>query len=104
MNIMSSRPYRWDGALPGARVPRRRPEKSSRFLSATCREPLAGFVPGMSAAKMGCTPRRRSTMAKYLMLKHYSGAPEPVNCIPMSEWTPQEINDHVRFMQDFAAR
>src|SRR3954453_20808899 len=53
---------------------------------------------------MCCTTRRRSTMAKYLMLKHYRGAPDPVNCIPMSEWTPQEISDHVKFMQDFAAR
>ena len=43
-------------------------------------------------------------MAKYLMLKHYRGAPEPVNCIPMDQWTPQEISDHIKFMQDFAAR
>ena len=43
-------------------------------------------------------------MAKYLLLKHYRGAPEPVNCIPMDQWTPQEISDHIKFMQDFAAR
>ena len=43
-------------------------------------------------------------MAKYLLLKHDQGAPEPVNCIPMSEWTPQEVSDHIRFMQDFGAR
>ena len=43
-------------------------------------------------------------MAKYLLLKHYRGAPEPVNCIPMDQWTPQEITDHVQFMRDFAAR
>jgi hypothetical protein len=43
-------------------------------------------------------------MAKYLLLKHYRGAPEPVNCIPMDQWTPQEITDHITFMQDFAAR
>jgi hypothetical protein len=43
-------------------------------------------------------------MAKYLLLKHYRGAPEPVNCIPMDQWTPQEISDHIRFMQEFAAR
>jgi len=40
---------------------------------------------------------------KYLLLKHYRGAPEPVNCVPMSEWTPQEITDHIQFMRDFAA-
>jgi hypothetical protein len=43
-------------------------------------------------------------MAKYLLLKHYQGAPEPVNCVPMSEWTPQEVSDHIKFMQDFGAR
>jgi hypothetical protein len=43
-------------------------------------------------------------MAKYLLLKHYRGAPEPVNCISMDKWTPQEITDHVQFMRDFAAK
>ena len=43
-------------------------------------------------------------MAKYLLLKHYRGAPAPVNDIAMDRWTPQEISDHVKFMQDFAAR
>jgi len=42
-------------------------------------------------------------MAKYLLLKHYQGAPEPVNCIPMSEWTPDEVTAHIQFMQDFAS-
>src|SRR3954447_358839 len=43
-------------------------------------------------------------MAKYLMLKHYRGAPAAVNDVPMNEWTPQEIDDHVQYMNDFAAR
>ena len=43
-------------------------------------------------------------MAKYLLLKHYRGAPEPVNNVPMERWTPEEISDHVQFMRDFAAR
>ena len=42
-------------------------------------------------------------MAKYLLLKHYQGAPEPVNCVPMSEWTPEEFDVHVKFMQDFGS-
>jgi hypothetical protein len=41
-------------------------------------------------------------MAKYLLLKHYNGAPAPVNNVPMSEWTPEEISNHITFMQDFA--
>ena len=43
-------------------------------------------------------------MAKYLLLKHYRGAPAPVNDIPMDQWTPDEVEAHIKFMQDFAAR
>jgi hypothetical protein len=43
-------------------------------------------------------------MAKYLLLKHYRGAPEPVNNVPMDRWTPEEVTDHIQFMRDFAAR
>jgi hypothetical protein len=43
-------------------------------------------------------------MAKYLLLKHYRGAPAPVNNVPMDRWTPEEISDHIQFMRDFAAR
>lgn len=43
-------------------------------------------------------------MARYLLLKHYRGAPTPVNDVPMDRWTPQEVSDHVQFMNDFAAR
>ena len=43
-------------------------------------------------------------MAKYLLLKHYRGAPEAVNDVPMDRWTPQEVEDHVRYMNEFAAR
>jgi hypothetical protein len=43
-------------------------------------------------------------MAKYLLLKHYRGAPAAVNDVPMEQWTPQEVTAHMRYMQDFAAR
>ena len=43
-------------------------------------------------------------MAKYLLLKHYRGAPAAVNNIPMGEWTPDEVDAHIRFMGDFADR
>ena len=43
-------------------------------------------------------------MAKYLLLKHYRGAPSPVNDVPMDQWTPEEISAHVQYMQDWAAR
>ena len=43
-------------------------------------------------------------MAKYLLLKHYRGAPAAVNDVPMDQWTPEEVSDHVQFMNDFAGR
>lgn len=43
-------------------------------------------------------------MAKYLLLKHYRGAPEAVNDVPMDRWTPAEIENHVQYMNEFAAR
>ena len=43
-------------------------------------------------------------MAKYLLLKHYRGAPAPVNDVPMDQWTPEEISAHMQYMSDFATR
>jgi len=43
-------------------------------------------------------------MAKYLLLKHYRGAPAAVNDVMMDEWTPEEVSAHVQYMRDFAAR
>lgn len=43
-------------------------------------------------------------MAKYLLLKHYRGAPAAVNDVPMDRWTPGEVEAHIGFMQEFAAR
>ncbi len=43
-------------------------------------------------------------MAKYLLLKHYRGAPASVNDVPMDQWTPEELSAHLQYMQDFAAR
>ncbi|WP_017591936.1 YciI family protein [Nocardiopsis potens] len=43
-------------------------------------------------------------MAKYLLLKHYRGAPASVNDAPMDRWTPEEVSAHMQYMRDFAAR
>ena len=43
-------------------------------------------------------------MPKYLLLKHYRGAPAAINDVPMDQWTPEEIDDHVQFMNDVATR
>ncbi|WP_067439454.1 YciI family protein [Nocardioides jensenii] len=43
-------------------------------------------------------------MAKYLLLKHYRGGPErmPIGDVPMDQWAPQEVTDHIQFMRDLA--
>ncbi|GAB3995310.1 YciI family protein [Nocardioides marmoraquaticus] len=43
-------------------------------------------------------------MPKYLMLKHYRGAPAPTNDVSMDRWTPDEVDAHMQFMKDFADR
>ncbi|HVV25276.1 MAG TPA: YciI family protein [Pseudonocardiaceae bacterium] len=43
-------------------------------------------------------------MAKYLLLKHYRGAPAAVNDVPMDRWTQEEITAHIQYMNDFAKR
>ena len=43
-------------------------------------------------------------MAKYLLLKHYKGAPASVNDVPMDQWEPDEVSAHVQYMRDFADR
>ena len=43
-------------------------------------------------------------MAKYLLLKHYRGGPEPLYDAPMDQWTPDEVEAHMRFWSDFVAR
>ena len=43
-------------------------------------------------------------MANYLLLKHYRGAPEAVNCAPMDQWTPAKASARMRYMSDFATR
>ena len=43
-------------------------------------------------------------MAKYLLLKHYRGAPTPINDVPMDKWTPDEVSAHMQYMHDFATR
>jgi len=45
-------------------------------------------------------------MAKYLLLKHYrrNSGPESLVNVPMEEWSPAEIDAHMTYMADFAAR
>ncbi|UFU06935.1 YciI family protein [Ruania halotolerans] len=43
-------------------------------------------------------------MAKYLLLKHYRGGPQPTaeGSIPMEQWAPEEIDAHIAFMDHVA--
>ncbi len=103
--ICSSRTDPRGVCASGFRRARPRPAgKKSRSFGRRCREPASGSVPVVKAATMGRTGPRRSTMAKYLLLKHYRGAPAAVNDVPMDRWTPEEISAHMQYMQDFADR
>ena len=53
---------------------------------------------------MGRPTTQEDEMAKYLLLKHYRGAPAAVNDVRMDQWTPEEISAHVQYMNDFAAK
>src|ERR1700745_1012807 len=78
--------------------------KSARNFPAGCREPGRCSVPGVNTATMGRSAEGEHDMAKYLLLKHYRGAPAPVNNVPMDQWTPEEVSAHIKFMQVFSAR
>ncbi len=42
---------------------------------------------------------------KYLLLKHYRGGPtRAVDYPPMDRWRPEEVDAHIQYMRDFAAR
>ena len=43
-------------------------------------------------------------MAKYLLLKHYRGAPDAVNNVSMDHWTPEEVTAHIQYMNEFAGK
>ena len=42
-------------------------------------------------------------MPRYLLLKHYTGGYAPLDCPPMSEWTPDEVDAHIQFQRDTVA-
>jgi hypothetical protein len=53
---------------------------------------------------MSATETEETTMAKYLLLKHYRGGPDRIDYgdVPMSDWTPEEISAHLAFMDHVA--
>jgi hypothetical protein len=59
---------------------------------------------GHERPRTGRATKRRTTM-KYLLLKHYRGGPAPaIDWVPMDQWTTDEVDAHMQFMRDFAAR
>jgi hypothetical protein len=67
---------------------------TAEYLAPAARR--ASFASSSQSASMS---NSRSTL-----LKHYRGAPEPVNCVPMDQWTPEEQEAHFQFMRDFATK
>ena len=44
-------------------------------------------------------------MPKYLLLKHYRGGPERHHPYPpLDQWAPEEVDAHMKFMDDFGKR
>ena len=42
-------------------------------------------------------------MPKYLILKHYRGAPATVNDHPMDQWAPEDVEAHMAFQHHVSA-
>src|SRR5881275_1545894 len=89
---------------------RRRGPNDASGRSRSCGIPGDDVENSGPAPSQGCirpagpASHEENTMAKYLLLKHYRGAPAPVNNVPMDQWRPDEVEAHIRFMNDFAAR
>ena len=77
---------------------------SHNFSPQDVENPRAAPSQQANTTTMGRTASKENSMAKYLLLKHYRGAPAPINDVPMDRWTPEEISAHVQYMNDFAAR
>jgi hypothetical protein len=82
------------------RAARSPPEKCRAGMSRT----PARFRPRCARGDNGPYRTEETMMAKYLLLKHYRGAPAAVNDVPMDQWTPEEVSAHIQYMQDFATR
>ena len=67
-----------------------------------CREPLPGFA--QQVKRHDRRPRhRRTTMPKYLLLKHYRGGPEPHHPFPpLDQWAPEAVEAHIAFQRHVA--
>src|SRR5690606_2821085 len=52
-----------------------------------CRDAVTGSVPRVTATRGARRHEGENTVAKYLLLKHYRGAPASVNNVPMDKWT-----------------
>src|SRR5216117_3490809 len=79
----------------------------SRSTSRNSRDHVENSRPAPSQGCIrpaGPPSHKENTMAKYLLLKHYRGAPASVNDTPMDQWTPDEVEAHIKFMRDFATR
>ena len=114
----SSSATRWPARRPAScrssscasRTGTARPDRSTSAARTVSRQ----LTPTMSRSRIRLRPRREpgraaditqgEIMAKYLLLKHYRGAPAGVNDVPMDKWTPDEVEAHIGYMNDFANR
>ena len=99
-------PARLSTARLGAGTPERAAGPSPEESAAPVVENAAAAPSRERPTDKRCeATRRRRTIAKYLLLKHYRGAPAPtVDHGPMDQWTPEEVDAHVQYMRDFGDR
>ena len=88
--------------VQAAPLSRSRPAKSAqrRKDQPMIRKPAVGSFPGRTCGRQWAAPHQGDPMAKYLLLKHYRRSPDPrTRDIPMEQWTPEEIDAHMAFME-----
>lgn len=76
---------------------RSRSKELYRFVIA-CRKTLIGSAHRVKGHRRRGPRHEEVTMPKFLLLKHYSGGPEPhIAFPPMDQWAPEDVEAHMAF-------
>jgi hypothetical protein len=84
-------PANFRASLAWSRAPN---SGQSGFLGAECRKWSASFNTMLSDATVA-PPTRKDGGMRYMLIQNYGGV--ELECTPMSEWTPGELNAHIEF-------
>src|SRR5215216_6421690 len=68
-----------------------------------CREAPTGSAHQVKGHDRRGPRHQETTMPKYLLLKHYSGGPQPHRPVPpIDQWDPQDVEAHMAFQHHVA--